>query len=125
MIDLASEMIGEMLKLSMAVTLVAVLSISVYSLLPDERVPYVEIEITINETNSSIIDMTHVGGDPLQASEVNIVITNESGQNTHNLPNTVWKFPETIHLTANLTNVSEVSVVHQRAVLVIAEVEQT
>ena len=122
---MASEMIGEMLKLSMAVVFVSVFSMLVYGLLPDERVPYVEIEILVNETNSSLIDITHVGGDPLHASEVKIIVINKTGQNTYDLPNTVWKFPETIHLNANLTNVSEVSVVHQKAVLVIAEVEQT
>ncbi|WP_305065321.1 type IV pilin N-terminal domain-containing protein [Methanococcoides sp.] len=123
---MASEMIGEMLKLSIAVMLVAVLSMSVYALLPDERVPYVEIELVVNETNSSIIDITHVGGDPLKASEVKIVVKNETGyQDEHLLPDQVWRFPQTIHLTTNLMNVSEVSVIHLRAVLAIAEVEQT
>jgi len=119
-------MIGEMLKLSIAVMLVAVFSMSVYALLPDERVPYVEIELVVNETNSSVIDITHVGGDPLQASEVKIVVSNETGyQDEHLLPYQVWRFPQTIHLTSNLMNVSEVSVIHLRAVLAIAEVEQT
>ena len=119
-------MIGEMLKLSIAVMLVAVFSMSVYALLPDERVPYVEIELVVNETNSSIIDITHVGGDPLKASEVKIVVKNETGyQDEHLLPDQVWRFPQTIHLTTNLMNVSEVSVIHLRAVLAIAEVEQT
>ncbi|NOR48195.1 MAG: type IV pilin [Methanosarcinaceae archaeon] len=123
---MASEMIGEMLKLSIAVMLVAVFSMSVYALLPDERVPYVEIELVVNETNSSIIDITHVGGDPLKASEVKIVVKNETGyQDEHLLPDQVWRFPQTIHLTTNLMNVSEVSVIHLRAVLAIAEVEQT
>lgn len=123
---MASEMIGEMLKLSIAVMLVAVLSMSVYALLPDERVPYVEIELVVNETNSSIIDITHVGGDPLKASEVKIVVKNETGyQDEHLLPDQVWRFPQTIHLTTNLMNVSEVSVIHLRAVLAIAEVDQT
>ena len=123
---MASEMIGEMLKLSIAVMLVAVFSMSVYALLPDERVPYVEIELVVNETNSSIIDITHVGGDPLKASEVKIVVKNETGyQDEHLLPDQVWRFPQTIHLTTNLMNVSEVSVIHLRAVLAIAEVDQT
>jgi len=118
-------MIGEMLKLSIVVMLVAVLSMSVYGLLPDERVPYVEIELAVNGTNSSIIDITHVGGDPLQVSEVKLVVSNETGQDKYLLPDPVWRFPQTIHLTTNLTNVSEVSVIHQRAVLAIAEVERT
>lgn len=123
---MVSEIIGEMLKLSIVVTLVAVFGVSVYAHLPDERVPYVEIEIKFNETNSSILDITHVGGDPLEASEVKIVIRNETGYiEDHHLPDSVWRFPETIPLSTNLTNVSEVSVVHQRAVLVVAEVEQT
>lgn len=120
---MASEMIGEMLKLSIAVTLVAVLSISIYGLLPDERVPHIDIEITVNGTNPDTIDITHVGGDPLQASEVKIVISNGTGFcEEHQLPALVWKFPDSIHLKTNLTDASEVSVIHRRAVLAIAEV---
>ncbi|WP_135609465.1 type IV pilin N-terminal domain-containing protein [Methanococcoides sp. AM1] len=138
---MVSEIIGEMLKLAIAVTLVSVLSIAVYGNMPDERVPYVEIEIT-NVTSSSA-DIRHVGGDPVHSIDMKILISNASGAYPEiklNDRNSVWKmnwtsgewendsymeywkFGDTLHLSTNLTNITEISVVHPRAVLATAEV---
>lgn len=138
---MVSEIIGEMLKLAIAVTLVSVLSMAVYGNMPDERVPYVEIEIT-NVTSSSA-DITHVGGDPVHSIYVTILVSNASGTYPEiklNDGNSVWKmnrtsgswendtymeywkFGDTLHLNTNLTNITEISVIHPRAVLATAEV---
>lgn len=137
-------MVGEILKLAIVVTLVAVLAMGVYSLLPDERPPHIEIEMRYNATNSSQIDLTHVGGDPVPVADVWIEIMNTSdifdkkdyqlSQLAH--PNqTFWKFSETLQVNAstgkvNATgqriNLSEakVSVVHLRTVIAIGEVHK-
>ena len=131
---MVSEILGEMLKLAIVVTLVAVLGMSVYSHLPDERVPSLEIEMRFNDTNSSFIDLVHVGGDPIRTSEMKIEIINTSNSSdmvfyslTDLTNSTYWKFPETISMDTrtsfsdNLTSV-KMSVIHPRKVMVIAEV---
>ncbi|TQD29537.1 type IV pilin N-terminal domain-containing protein [Methanolobus vulcani] len=126
---MASEMVGEILKLSIAVTLVAVFSISVYSLLPDERIPYMEIELSSDINNSSIIHLTHVGGDSLRVSEISLEITNSSNisQTNYTKLSTLtsqpyWRFPETvdINITKLLNTNPEgvtVTVIHTRGIL--------
>ncbi|SES64977.1 Protein of unknown function [Methanococcoides vulcani] len=137
---MVSEIIGEMLKLSIMVVLVTLFSIGVFEMLPEERVPYVEIEI-IN-VNGSSLDISHVGGDVLKANEISIHIKNASGSFIYELPDNntiwmynsttrvpdpdqkipIWKFPERIHVNSDVMNITEVSVVHRRAVLATSEV---
>lgn len=106
-----------MLKLSIVVMLVSVFSISVYSYLPDERIPYAEIIYQSTDDNLTLI---HAGGDPLLKSDVSIVIVvNETEQYTYQL-NKTWVFSEpapVVGVLPNATNVSEIMVVHRRAVL--------
>ena len=138
---MVSEIVGEMLKLSLVVTLAAVIGMAVYAHLPDERYPYVEIE-TDNWTTSGV-DITHVGGDLLNSNEVQIIVSTGAGDYSYNLYDntTIWKFDssngiwvmdkpvfqwgftEKIHVNSTLTNITCVSVVHRRAVLAVAEVE--
>lgn len=137
---MVSEIVGEMLKLSIMVSLVALFSIGVFEMLPDERVPYVEIEI-IN-VNGSSLNISHVGGDVLKAEEISIQVANASGPFIYELsdkdhvwmynhttgmpdpnqPVLIWKFPERIHVNTDVMNITDVSVVHRRAVLATSEV---
>jgi FlaG/FlaF family flagellin (archaellin) len=133
---MVSEMIGEILKLAMVVTLVSVLSMSVYSLIPDERPPYLEIEMRYNATNSGTIDLTHVGGDPIRVSDVWIEVMNTSNISDKKdyklaeLTNeTYWKFPQTIQLNASThgsSNMSraKISVIQQKAIIAVGEVQK-
>ncbi|AKB85868.1 type IV pilin N-terminal domain-containing protein [Methanococcoides methylutens] len=137
---MVSEIVGEMLKLSIMVSLVTVFSIGVFEMLPDERVPYVEIEI-VNVSGSSL-DISHVGGDVLKAEEITIQVANASGPFIYELSDKdhvcrcnsstgaldsnqsviIWKFPERIHVNTDVMNITDVSVVHRRAVLATSEV---
>lgn len=113
---MASEMIGETLKLVIVVTLVAVFSISVYSFLPEERIPYAEIQWIENTTNSSTVDLVHMGGDHLEANEITVIVQNDTKTYTHHLTE-IWTFGEKEPIPTNMTNITEVSVIHRRAIL--------
>jgi FlaG/FlaF family flagellin (archaellin) len=133
---MASEMIGEVLKLAMVVTLAAVLSIGIYALLPDERPPHLEVEMSFNQTDIGVIDITHVGGDPIRTNDVRIEISNASNifdkkdyRLTELTNESFWKFPDTIYLsssTASSINMSDVkvTVIHQKAIIAIGEVRR-
>ncbi len=118
---MVSEMIGESLKLALVVTLVATFSVSAYSLLPEERIPYAEIQFEQNITNSSL-SLSHVGGDPLDMSEIKIAIQNNSAYEEKRVSG-IWTFGEEIHITTNVSNITEISVVHTRAILARYEME--
>ncbi|NPE28716.1 type IV pilin N-terminal domain-containing protein [Methanococcoides sp. SA1] len=139
---MVSEIIGEMLKLAIAVTLVSVLSLAVYGNMPDERVPYIEIEMK-NITSSSF-DIKHAGGDPIHSIDLKFIISNATATYPEiklNDKHTVWKmnrtsgaweddhyteywkFGDTLHLNTSLTNITYISVVHPRTVLATAEVD--
>lgn len=112
---MVSEMIGESLKLAIVVTLVATFSLSAYSLLPEERVPHVEIQFEQNITNSSIC-LSHIGGDPLDMSEIKIAIQNNTAYEEKRVSG-IWTFGEKIQIQTNLSNITEISVIHPRAIL--------
>jgi len=70
-----SEIVGEMLLLSLVVTLVAILSANISGLLPSfEDVPYASF-IGVNGSNLTIL---HEGGDSISLSELRIIIDNGS-----------------------------------------------
>lgn len=73
-----SEIIGEMLLLSIVVTLVAVLSANVFGLLPSfEDIPYASFVGKVNE-KSNLINITHEGGDSIPLNDLRIIIDNGS-----------------------------------------------
>lgn len=132
---MASEMVGEILKLAISVTLVTVFSLGVYAYLPEERVPYLEIEM--NWHNDTHVDITHSGGDSLQTSEITIqmidsntkkIDRNSSKPLSDFINNSnIWRFPQTLSIPTsafNLTNIDNVNVIiiHPRAILVEEEV---
>jgi FlaG/FlaF family flagellin (archaellin) len=146
---MASEMVGEVLKLAIAVGLVAVFSMGVYALLPDERIPHLEIEMNFNNSNPEIIDLTHVGGDSINVHDTYIELSNSSSISyrkdyklTELTSEDYWKFSETLHLNAsanmsyyganvsigNNTNASgiiyfnRITVIHQRGIIAAGEV---
>jgi len=70
-----SEIVGEMLLLSIVVILAAVLSANVFGLLPSfEDIPYASF-VGVNESNITII---HEGGDPIPLNDLRIIIDNRS-----------------------------------------------
>ncbi len=118
---MVSEVIGEMLKLSIVVMLASVIAASVYGLIPEERVPYIEIEVDkpITNYNETMFNITHAGGDPVDSIE--IIINNITERDTtYKGP---WRFPDTKNITTNITRPFEVSAVHTRAVLARVKVE--
>ena len=71
-----SEIVGEMLLLSIVVILAAVLSANISGLLPSfEDIPYASF-VGVNESN--IINITHEGGDSIPLNDLRIVIDNGS-----------------------------------------------
>lgn len=115
---MVSEIIGEMLKLSIVVMLVSALSISVYAYLPDERIPYAEIVCQESDGNLTLI---HAGGDTLLSSDVTIVILNKTGQPypTYYLSKN-WVFSEmapTKRPLPNMKDIDKIMIVHPRAVI--------
>ncbi|WP_406657132.1 type IV pilin N-terminal domain-containing protein [Methanolobus sp. ZRKC2] len=133
---MASEMVGEVLKLAITVSLVAVLSIGIYTLLPEERAPHLEIEMSFNQSNPQIIEITHVGGDPIRTKDVKIELSNTTDifdkqyfELTDLTSENFWIFPQTLHLDtstflSNNTSEVKISVIHQRAILAIGEVKK-
>ena len=70
-----SEIVGEMLLLSLVVALVAILSANISGLLPSfEDVPYASF-IGVNGSNLTIL---HEGGDSISLSELRIIVDNGS-----------------------------------------------
>lgn len=128
---MASEMVGEILKLAISVTLVTVFSLGVYAYLPEERVPYLEIETSWNASNPAYVDITHVGGDTLQSSDITIQIVNASDPSDQLPPiklskthGDIWRFPETIPISLTTENWASahpenvtITVIHPRAIL--------
>lgn len=128
---MASEMVGEILKLAISVTLVTVFSLGVYAYLPEERVPYVEIETSWNATNPAYVDITHVGGDTIQASDITLQIVNSSDPSDQlpaiklsKIHGDIWRFPQTVPISLNTENWASshpknvtVTVIHPRAIL--------
>lgn len=134
---MASEMIGEILKLAMVVLLVSVVSMGIYNLLPQERVPYVEVQINFNKTNPEFIDITHIGGDPVRTDELTIELTNpeniqdKKDYKMNEITNyDYWKFPQALHVQAQ-TNLHshlkeiKVTIIHKRTIITSAEVKKT
>ncbi|MBC7085163.1 MAG: type IV pilin N-terminal domain-containing protein [Methanomethylovorans sp.] len=128
---MASEMVGEILKLAISVTLVAVFSIGVYAYLPEERVPYLEIEMSWNANQQGSVDIVHAGGDILHTQEITILVMDaekpflppENIKLSDIITDTnVWRFPRTvtIDLSDYFTDVPDivtVRVIHPRAIL--------
>jgi FlaG/FlaF family flagellin (archaellin) len=112
---MVSDVIGEMLKLSMVVILVSVIAVSVNGVLPKERVPYIEVIVKCNESAPAVytVNITHAGGDPV--ASIKIMINNGTETNTTDIES--WRFPETISLHTTIMPPFEVSVVNARAVL--------
>ncbi len=109
---MVSDVIGEMLKLSMVVILVSSIAVSVNGVLPKERAPYIEVIVKYDESASTVY-ITHAGGDPV--ASIKIIINNGTETNTTDIES--WRFPETKTLPTTIMPPFEVSVVNARAVL--------
>jgi hypothetical protein len=113
---MVSELIGEILKLAIVVMLVSMLAASLHTFVPEERTPYIETIVRYNESNSSI-EIVHAGGDSLNSGV--IMVSNETLMETHKIG--VWRFPEKLVVKTNISPPLQVSIVHERAVLVRVE----
>ncbi len=71
-----SEVVGEMLMLSLVILLVAIFSASLSSYLPSDRDPTVTIKMTNTTEN---ITFWHKGGDWVKKSDITVVVMNQSG----------------------------------------------
>ncbi len=130
-----SEIVGEMLLLSIVVILAAVLSANVFGLLPSfEDIPYASF-VGVNESNITII---HEGGDSIPLNDLRIIIDNRSsviqcyfnGSNlycndevTGNLSNDVnnscWDFGERLTIYKDKVGGKKIKIIiaHRRQVL--------
>lgn len=73
-----SEIVGEMLLLSIVVTLVAILSSNILTVLPNfEEVPYARFN-GINVSNEEDFLIFHEGGDSIPLNDLRVIIDNGS-----------------------------------------------
>jgi FlaG/FlaF family flagellin (archaellin) len=77
--EAVSEIVGEMLMLSLVLILMAVFSAGMSSYLPTERSPSVTIMMTADDHN---ITFWHKGGDWVKKSDIKVTVMNETASTT-------------------------------------------
>ncbi|WP_202319119.1 type IV pilin [Archaeoglobus neptunius] len=110
-----SEVVGEMLLLVVVVVLVGVLSSNIAGLIPSvQDVPYVDMLAT---SGSGGVNVTHIGGEPLDISDVRLNIDGTiCGFNGTSLDckipgrlfgdgDTFWEFGERLQINASVREV--------------------
>lgn len=73
--EAVSEVVGEMLMISLVLLLVAVFSVSLGNLLPTERAPTVNVMMDNTTEN---ITLYHKGGDWVQAKDLEVIVWNRT-----------------------------------------------
>jgi len=71
--EAVSEVVGEMLMISLVLLLVAVFAVSLGNFLPTERAPTVTVMMTNTTEN---VTLYHKGGDWVRAADLEIVVSN-------------------------------------------------
>lgn len=77
--EAVSEVVGEMLMISLVLLLVTIFAVSLNNCLPTERAPTVTVMMTNTTEN---ITLYHKGGDWVQASDLEVIVSNFSSTNS-------------------------------------------
>jgi FlaG/FlaF family flagellin (archaellin) len=75
--EAVSEIVGEMLMLTIVLILLAVFSSSLSNYLPPPREPSVTIKMSYDAYTQNVT-LYHKGGDPIKTSELTVIIQNSS-----------------------------------------------
>jgi archaeal type IV pilus assembly protein PilA len=89
--DAVSEIVGEMLMLTMVLIILAVFSSSLSNYLPPPRDPSVTIKMSYNDT-AKIAILYHKGGDPIKTTDLTIIVGNSSTTSRLNYGNSRVKY---------------------------------
>ncbi|MFA7562159.1 MAG: type IV pilin N-terminal domain-containing protein [Methanoculleus sp.] len=73
--DAVSEIVGEMIMISLVLLLVAVFAVSLGNLLPTERAP--TVNVMMDQTDNTIT-LYHKGGDWVQAKDLEVIVSSGS-----------------------------------------------
>jgi len=130
--EAVSGVVGEMLMISLVLLLVAIFAVSLNNCLPTERAPTVTVMMT---STTDTITLYHKGGDWMQASDLEVIVSNFSstnsatrkyraGDSNFNLSpqKQVFDIGSSITVECEVTGDEKVSLVTPRAVLFTAEV---
>lgn len=124
--EAVSEVVGEMLMISLVLLLVGVFAVSLGNFLPTERAPTVTVMMT-NTTDN--VTLYHKGGDWVQARDLEIIVSNatttqryRSGNFTLSPEKQVFDLGSSITVNYTATSNETVRLVTPRAVLFTGEV---
>ena len=73
--EAVSEVVGEMLMISLVLLLVGVFAVSLGNFLPTERAPTVTVMVTNTTEN---VTLYHKGGDWVRAADLEVVVSNHT-----------------------------------------------
>jgi FlaG/FlaF family flagellin (archaellin) len=79
-----SEVVGEMLMIALVIILISVFSVAIFTFMPVERDPSVNIMVAGNQSN---ITLWHKGGDWVKAEDLTVIIGNNSLRRSFTLKN--------------------------------------
>ena len=91
--EAVSEVVGEMLMISLVLLLVAAFAASLGNFLPTERAPTVNVMMTTNTTDNNIT-LYHKGGDWVQAKDLEVIVADTNSTRTYPLGNFTLSPPE-------------------------------
>ena len=91
--EAVSEVVGEMLMISLVLLLIAVFAASLGNFLPTERAPTVTVMMTTNMTDNNIT-LYHKGGDWVQAKDLEVIVADTNSTRTYPLGNFTLSPPE-------------------------------
>lgn len=121
--DAVSEIVGEMLMLTMVLVLLALFSTSLSNYLPPPRDPSVTIKMSSIDPGSGNITLYHKGGDAIKMADLIVIIENSSsdrekaGFTIHSMINNpkIFGLGDTINISAQ--NKAEITLTTSRTVL--------
>jgi FlaG/FlaF family flagellin (archaellin) len=121
--DAVSEIVGEMLMLTMVLIILAVFSSSFSNYLPPPRDPSVTIKMSAIDPGSGNVTLYHIGGDIIKRADLIVIVENSSsdrekvGFKIHSMINNpeIFGLGDTINISAQ--NQAEITLTTSRTVL--------
>lgn len=124
--EAVSEVVGEMLMISLVLLLVAVFAASLGNYLPTERSPTVTVMMT---STADTITLSHKGGDWVKATDLEVLVSNatevrkyRSDEFTLNPSKMAFDLGSSISVNCTITGDKQVRLTTPRAVLFCGEV---
>ena len=125
--EAVSEIVGEMIMISLVLLLVAVFAVSLGNFLPAERAP--TVNVMMDQTDNTIT-LYHKGGDWVQAKDLEVIVWNRTAGSRSNRSDTFILSPEkqvfdigsSITVNCSVTGDETVRLVMPRVVIFSGEV---